>query len=54
MLKADGVAPDTLALSHQYPIHLSSGEAQATTASLLMWTENGNVSHVITVPSHQD
>jgi hypothetical protein len=46
MSKADEVARDTLDLSHQYPIHLSSGEAQVTPALLLMSVGNGNVSIV--------
>lgn len=54
MLKADEVARDILAPSHQRPTHLNSDEAQVTTASLQMLIESGNVSHIITVPSLRD
>lgn len=46
MSRADEVARDTLAPSHQHQMHPNSDEVQATIASLLMLTGNGNVSLV--------
>ena len=54
MSRADEVARDTLAQSHQYPVHRNSEGVQATTASLLMLIGNGSVSLVNTVTALRD
>lgn len=54
MSKADEVERDIRAPSHQYPMYLSSDEAQATTALPLTLIGNGNVGLVYATPSLQD